>query len=60
MTKKGSELIFINRIDKKGEILKPVPKPYLFKNAKFELYRLSINYDTYIAIGFNSFVVKLK
>ena len=68
MEKKAHELIFISQIRRDGSGTSKVSKSYLkamlenplMKDEYFHVRRLSISHDTYIAIGFNSFVVKLK
>lgn len=68
MKAKPHELIFISQIHRDGSGTSPVPESYLtamlenkfMKDEPFELNRLSLTEDTYIASGFNSFVVKLK
>jgi len=67
MKKIAKDLIFISRIKRDGSGTTPVSKDYLqllcgnsFSPEKFDVHSLSISNDTYIAIGFNSFVVKLK
>ncbi len=68
MEKKASELDFISQIKRDGSGTFKVPDDYLksmlenplMKDDLFELRRLSITEGTYIAMGFNSFVVKLK
>lgn len=68
MQKLPKDLIFISQIKRDGSGTFPVPKNYLkamkensiMKNDALDLHRLSITEDTYIAIGFNSFIVKLK
>lgn len=64
MKKKASKLIFISRILRKGEGVEVVTdedKEWLYKdNDKFEINTLSITNGTFIASGFNSYVVKLK
>lgn len=65
---KSTELIFISRIKRDGSGTKKVFKKdikHLTENkfAKEEDYsisRLSISHGTYIASGFNSYIVKLK
>lgn len=62
MTKKGSELIFISRINRKGlsiEILGGVNMDHE-NNTEFNITSLSITNSTYIASEFNSYVVKIK
>ena len=68
MEKLPSELIFISQIKRDGSGTFPVPQDYLdalltnefMKKEPLYVRRLSISEDTYIAIWFNSFVVKLK
>ena len=64
MTKTANELIFISQIKRDGNGTIDVPKAYqesMYKNNdKFEIRCLSMTERTYIAHGFNSFVVKLK
>lgn len=68
MKKKPSELIFISQINRDGSGTTSVKESYikamnenpLIKDEKLKLRCLSITNGTYIAIGFNSFVVKLK
>lgn len=68
MKKKAHELIFISQIKRDGSGTKKVFKKdvkflttnkYAMKD-EFEINRLSISESTYIASGFNSYVVKLK
>lgn len=64
---KACELEFISQIHRDGSGTSLVRKDYLksmlenkfMKNEEFKLHRLSISEDTYIASGFNSFVVRL-
>lgn len=64
----AKDLIFISQINRDGSGTTPVSPRYLdtmlnnpcCKNDRFKVRRLSISEDTYIAMGFNSFVVKLK
>lgn len=58
----GSELIFISQIRRDGSGIYPIDEEYLkyLQKDKFYLNCLSITEKTYIACGFNSFVVKLK
>lgn len=61
-TVKGSELIFISQIDRDGratEMVLDSDLKHLVKE-RFTLNRLSMSRETYIASGFNSYVVKLK
>lgn len=66
MTKNPSELIFISKIKPDGSGVSRVFKRELHSlnnspiKEEFNLTRLSISEDTYIASGFNSYVVKLK
>lgn len=58
---KGSDLIFISQIKRDGSGVAPVSSKYrkFLKGETFNINRLSITQDTYIASGFNSFVVRL-
>lgn len=68
MKKKPSKLDFISQINRDGSGTIPVPKSYLkamhenpyMKDQKLKLTCLSLTHGTFIASGFNSFVVKLK
>lgn len=68
MQKKAYQLTFISQINRDGSGTEPVSKSYLksmrtnplMKDELFELHRLSLSEDTYIAINFNSFVVRLN
>ncbi len=62
MKRFGSELELIGRIRSDGTTIDPVDTELsdAAKHESFKLLRLSITKDTYIASGFNSFVVKLK
>jgi len=63
MTRLGKQLVFISRINPDGsgtEILTCELAEGYMKNDRFDLSCLSITNGTYIAAGFNSFVVKLK
>ena len=68
MKKKAHELIFISQINRDGSGTSRVKKSYLkamlentlMKDSYFELHRLSLSEDTFIAFNFNAFVVKLK
>ena len=68
MKKKANELIFISQINRDGsgttpvcpDILDTMLNNKLCKNDLFKVHRLSMSENTYIAIGFNLFVVKLK
>jgi len=62
MRKKGSKLNFISRIDRHGLRTHKVPEvelPTLNKEV-FKINSLSVSNETFIASGFNSYVVKLK
>ena len=66
--KKANELIFISQIDGDGLGTSSVPESYLkavienslMKDEYYDLHSLSITNGTFIAINFNSYVVKLK
>ena len=68
MKKTPKDLIFISRIKRDGSGVKKVFKKdikHLTENIfaskeEYEINRLSIYEGTYIASGFNSYVVKLK
>jgi hypothetical protein len=68
MKKKANELEFISQIKRDGSGTSPVEDSYkkamlenlFMKYDKFKIHRLSITENTYLAIGFNSFVVRLK
>lgn len=62
MKKLGYDLKFISKIKRDGSgTEKLTEEEELLNNSeKFNLTRLSISEDTYIASGFNSFVVKIK
>lgn len=62
MKKLGKDLIFISCINRDGSGVTEVDDKYfeLLMDAEFTLNRLSISEDTYIAHGFNSFVVRLR
>lgn len=58
----GRYLIFVSRINRDGSGVVHVNEQDVkhCENENFILNRLSITDDTWIAIGFNSYVVKLK
>lgn len=59
----GKDLIFISQIKRDGSgVKKRITKSHveLMADETFALNRLSISQDTYLACGFNSFVVKRK
>ena len=68
MKKLAKELIFISQINSDGSGTTPVKESYLkamlentlMKDDKFKLCCLSLTEKTFIASGFNSFVVRLK
>ena len=57
----GKDLIFLHRIkaDGSGTIVFDSPEE-LWQDEVFKVNSLSVTNETYIASGFNSFVVKLK
>jgi len=63
---KAKKLIFVSRIERDGSGVIPVSEDMnilLQKckfNPKYKLNPLSLSNKTYIASGFNSYVVKLK
>ncbi len=62
MKLKGNKLIFISRINRDGSGTEPLKrglKKWL-NTEHFEVNGLSMSENTYIASGFNSYVVKLK
>ena len=68
MKAKAEDLIFVSQIKRDGSGTHPVEESYLrameenelMKNDKYKLNSLSITEETWIASGFNSFVVKVK
>jgi hypothetical protein len=62
MKKLGKELEFISWIKRDGSGTEQVPEKLIkiMQKEEFDVFCLSISEDTYIASGFNSFVVKLK
>jgi hypothetical protein len=68
MTKKAHELEFISRIKRDGSETVPMTDEDLefhannlsAMNEKYKINQLSIGQKTFIASGFNSYVVKLK
>ncbi len=62
MKLKGSDLEFISQINRDGIGTSPVSDSYvkLMENEKFKVYCLSMSQRTFIAMDFNSFVVKIK
>jgi len=60
---KGKDLIFISQIKRDGSgVTKRIKKSYIemMQNDVFTVLCLSVTEKTYIAVHFNSFVVKLK
>jgi len=63
MEKKGKELTFISQINRDGSGTDiNISKEYIdmMQNDVFKVFHLSLSEKTFIAIEFNSFVVKLK
>ena len=62
MKRYGCELEFISRINSDGLTVETVDDATIqaVSDELFMLERLSISEDTFIANGFNTFVVKLK
>ena len=68
MKRKAKDLIFISQIKRDGSGTEPVPEEMLenmlnnkfSKDDNFTINVLSISNKTFIASGFNSFIVKLK
>jgi len=62
MEKLGSELEFISQINRDGSGVTKHPKEHYkhLDNEVIKIYSLSLSKQTYIALGFNSYVVKLK
>ncbi len=68
MKKKASELEFISQIKRDGSGVTKIKESYtkamqgniLMQNDEFKINCLSISEKTFIASGFNSFVVRLK
>lgn len=61
MKRFGYELDFISSINRDGSGTKPVTDDYkyMMNNDQFEINCLSISEKTFIASGFNSFIVKI-
>ena len=59
---KGLKLEFISQINCDGSGTTSVPETYIqtIEQDDFDLYCLSMSEKTFIAHGFNSYVVKLK
>jgi hypothetical protein len=68
MKKLAKDLEFISQINRDGlgttivdnDFLTALSTNNLMKDEPYELKRLSLTYDTFIAFSFNAFVVKLK
>jgi len=62
MTKQANELIFISQIHRDGKGVKMLPDDYTPhpEDEQYELQRLSLTANTYIASSINSYVVKIK
>ena len=68
MTKKTHELEFISRIKRDGSgttkvedhQLKAMLEHPRSRDENYQLHRLSFSENTYVAIGFNSFVVRVR
>jgi len=59
----GSELEFISQIKRDGSGTVKVSNDYIndyLKKETFQINCLSLSEETFIASGFNSFIVKLK
>jgi len=68
MKRKAKDLIFISRIKRDGSGIDPISDEFLellennhvAYNKEYEIRHLSLTEGTYLAIGFNSYVVKLR
>lgn len=62
MTKKGRELEFISRINRDGSGTTPVDDSFIdfVQEDDFDIIRLSMTEDTWIATYVNAYVVRLK
>ena len=63
MRNKGKDLIFISKICRNGlsvDVINSQSDYNYLKDTEFNLFCLSLTEKTYIAHGFNSFIVKLK
>jgi hypothetical protein len=63
MEKYGKDLIFISQINRDGSGTNTnISQEYIemMQNDVFKVFHLSLSEKTFIAIEFNSFVVKLK
>ena len=57
---KGRHLHFISRVLRDGSGVEPCDDMDYLDNDTFTVMRLSISEDTYMAIGFNTYVVRKK
>jgi len=62
MKKQAHELIFISQIHRDGSGVTMLPADYTPhpETEEYELQRLSLTLNTYIASSMNSYVVKIK
>ena len=62
MRKQGKELEFISSINRDGSGTETIPESTInfIQKEWFHVHSLSITLKTYIACGFNSYVVKLR
>jgi hypothetical protein len=61
MKKLGKKLIFLYRLNADGSGTEPVDSDLEHvQNEKFSLNSLSLSNKTYVASGFNTYIVKLK
>jgi len=64
----AKELEFISQIKRDGSGVQEIPENYLrqmlenplMNKENFKIHCLSVNEQTFLALGFNSFIVKLK
>jgi hypothetical protein len=62
MRYKGAQLIFISQINRDGSGVEQISEGYLkiLQKEVFEVIGLSLSQNTYIAHGFNAFVVRIR
>ena len=68
MKKKAHELEFISVINRDGSGTEPLMPSFLsamlnnplYSDGDYELHRLSLSEETFIAFNFNAYVVRLK
>jgi hypothetical protein len=60
IVKKANELDFISLIKRDGSGVGEVKEGIRNSDDEYNLYRLSITEDTYIAINMSAFVVRIK